>query len=111
MLAGFAEIRVPHAVWSQVLKHRPQALERPGIGFLRLSALAVPSPALDALAQVFSLHDGEPISRAGQAALPCAAMISVGNLSKEQAARLGITMKHQANGDAGEMIWLEFKQE
>ena len=38
-------------------------------------------------------------------------MISVGHLSKEQAAELGITMKHRTNGDAGVMVWLEFKKE
>ena len=42
---------------------------------------------------------------------PCFAMISVGHLSKEQAAELGITMKHRTNGDAGVMVWLEFKKE
>ena len=45
------------------------------------------------------------------ATLPCFAMISVGQLSKEQAAELGITMKHRTNGDAGVMVWLEFKKE
>jgi hypothetical protein len=41
----------------------------------------------------------------------CDAMISVGELSKEEAGKLGITMKHRKNGDAGEMVWLEFKKE
>jgi len=45
------------------------------------------------------------------ASIPCFAMISVGHLSKVQAAELGITMKHRANGDAGVMVWLEFKRE
>jgi len=45
------------------------------------------------------------------ATLPCFAMISVGNLSKEEAAKLGITMQHRQNGDAGVMVWLEFKKE
>lgn len=43
--------------------------------------------------------------------LPCFAMISVGHLSKTQAADLGITMKHRPNGDAGVMVWLEFKKQ
>ncbi len=38
-------------------------------------------------------------------------MISVGDLSKSQAEELGITMKHRQNGDAGVMVWLEFKKE
>jgi hypothetical protein len=41
----------------------------------------------------------------------CLAMISVGDLSKEQAKELGISMKHRENGDAGVMVWLEFKKE
>ncbi len=45
------------------------------------------------------------------ATFPCFAMISVGYLSKEQAAELGITMKQRTNGDAGVMVWLEFKKE
>jgi hypothetical protein len=45
------------------------------------------------------------------ASLPCLAMISVGSLSKAQAAELGITMKHRPNGDAGVMVWLEFKKQ
>ena len=45
------------------------------------------------------------------ATIPCFAMISVGYLSKEQAKELGITMKHRTNGDAGVMVWLEFKKE
>jgi hypothetical protein len=43
--------------------------------------------------------------------MPCLAMISVGYLNKEQAKELGITMKHRPNGDAGVMVWLEFKKE
>lgn len=42
---------------------------------------------------------------------PCSAMISVGILSKEEAAKLGITMQHRPNGDAGVKVWLEFKKE
>lgn len=45
------------------------------------------------------------------ATIPCFAMISVGHLSKVQAAELGITMEHRANGDAGVKVWLEFKKE
>jgi len=38
------------------------------------------------------------------------AMIDVGRLSKEQAKELGITMKQRPNGDAGTMVWVEFKK-
>jgi hypothetical protein len=41
---------------------------------------------------------------------PCSAMISVGHLSREEAAALGMTMQQRPNGDAGTMVWLEFKK-
>lgn len=41
----------------------------------------------------------------------CFGMISVGELTKQQAADFGITMKHRPNGDAGVMVWLEFKKQ
>jgi hypothetical protein len=44
-------------------------------------------------------------------ALPCLAMIDVGYLSKEEAAKLGISMKQRPDGDAGVKVWLEFKKE
>ena len=44
------------------------------------------------------------------AAVPCFAMISVGHLSKKEAEDLGIMMKQRPNGDAGVMVWLEFKK-
>lgn len=43
--------------------------------------------------------------------VPCFAMLSVGNLSKDDAAELGLRLKHRPNGDAGVMVWLEFKKE
>jgi hypothetical protein len=45
------------------------------------------------------------------AAPPSPAMISVGNLSPEQARELGIEMKSRGNGDAGVKVWIEFKKE
>ena len=44
------------------------------------------------------------------AAARALAMISVGYLSPKEAAELGITMKHRPNGDAGELVWIEFKK-
>jgi hypothetical protein len=43
--------------------------------------------------------------------LPCSAMISVGFLTPKEAKELGVVLKHRPNGDAGEMVWLEFKKE
>ena len=44
------------------------------------------------------------------ATLPSSAMIDVGDLSKEEAKKLGITMKSRPNGDAGILVWVEFKK-
>jgi hypothetical protein len=45
-------------------------------------------------------------------ASPSFGMISVGELTKEQAKdRYGITMHARKNGDAGIKVWLEFKRE
>jgi hypothetical protein len=43
-------------------------------------------------------------------ASPCFGMIGVGDMSKEEAAKLGIVMKSRPNGDAGTMVWVEFKK-
>src|SRR5687767_9185201 len=45
------------------------------------------------------------------AATPCVAMISVGHLTKDAAKeKYGITMHARQNGDAGVLVWLEFKK-
>ena len=44
-------------------------------------------------------------------AISSSAMISVGDLSKDQAKAMGIVMKSRKNGDAGVQVWLEFKRE
>ncbi len=41
----------------------------------------------------------------------CFGMISLGTLDKEKAAKMEIVMKSRSNGDAGVMVWLEFKFE
>lgn len=43
--------------------------------------------------------------------LPGLGMISVGVLSREAAAELGLRMKQRPDGDAGVMVWLEFKKQ
>ncbi|WP_035613486.1 hypothetical protein [Haloferula sp. BvORR071] len=43
-------------------------------------------------------------------ASPCFGMIGVGPMSKEEAGKLGIVMKSRPNGDAGTLVWVEFKK-
>ena len=39
------------------------------------------------------------------------ALTEIANVSKETADEMGIAMKTRKNGDAGNMVWLEFKKE
>lgn len=59
LLADFSEVLVPDAVWREVLRHRPQALDHPALTLRRASPQAAEPAALVALAQVLSLHTGE----------------------------------------------------
>lgn len=59
LLADFAEVLVPGAVWREVEGHRPGALSHPGVTLRHMTPRMAVSPELEALAQVFSLHTGE----------------------------------------------------
>ena len=59
LLADFSEVLVPGAVWVEVLKHRPGALAHAAVTLRRVRPTAPEPPALEALAQVLSLHTGE----------------------------------------------------
>jgi predicted nucleic acid-binding protein len=59
LLADFAEVLVPDAVWREVERHRPRALVHPGVTLQRITPTMAVTPELEALAQVFSLHTGE----------------------------------------------------
>ena len=59
LLADFSEVLVPEAVWVEVLKHRPSALAHSAVSLRRVRPTAPEPPALEALAEVLSLHTGE----------------------------------------------------
>jgi len=59
LLADFAEVLVPDAVWREVERHRSGALIHPEVPLRRMTPRMAVSPELEALAQVFSLHTGE----------------------------------------------------
>lgn len=59
LLADFAQVMVPDAVWREVERHRPKALSHPGVTLQRITPIMPVSPELGVLAQVFSLHTGE----------------------------------------------------
>jgi hypothetical protein len=47
----------------------------------------------------------------GVASSPCFAMITVGDVSPDQAKALGVAFRAHTNGEAGIRVWLEFKTE
>ena len=59
LLADFSKVLVPEAVWGEVLKHRPSALAHAAVTLRRVRPIAPEPAALEALAQVLSLHTGE----------------------------------------------------
>lgn len=58
LLTDFDEIVVPEAVWLEVQRHRPQAMESIPALFVRQSALTA-SPLVKALTPIYTLHAGE----------------------------------------------------
>lgn len=59
LLSDFSEVLVPEAVWREVRQHRPNALTHPSVELRCVSPTVPEPPALEALAQVLSLHTGE----------------------------------------------------
>lgn len=58
ILADYAELLVPDAVWQEVLHHRPQALQHPKVNFKRQNANVI-SLQVEALTPLYTLHRGE----------------------------------------------------
>ena len=58
LLADFKQVWVPDAIWCEVERHRPQALQRLPSVLIRKE---VPNhtPVIDALASIYTLHMGE----------------------------------------------------
>jgi hypothetical protein len=59
LLADFAQVLVPDAVWVEVVRHRPSALQRPDVPLTRTSLDEAISAELQELARLFALHTGE----------------------------------------------------
>ncbi len=59
LLADFAEVLAPDAVWTEVALHRPEALQREGVRLRRVTMENEPDPAFLVLAQALSLGAGE----------------------------------------------------
>lgn len=101
LLADFSEVLVPDAVWREVEKHRPHALEVGGAGLRRVAPpRGILAPRLRSLVETMSLHRGE------QEALAVAAEHeAVLLLTDDAAARLAAgTMKLEVHGTIGILI-------
>ncbi|MSQ73825.1 MAG: DNA-binding protein [Betaproteobacteria bacterium] len=59
LLNDFGEIRVPDAVWTEVSRHRPRALETASVDLIRVRAIQHPSTEPEILGKVLNLHHGE----------------------------------------------------
>ncbi|MFM8332700.1 MAG: DNA-binding protein [Candidatus Methylumidiphilus sp.] len=58
LLADFGRVIVPEAVWQEVLRHRPLALDSAGALFVR-KGVRQSSPLVNALTPLYTLHSGE----------------------------------------------------
>jgi predicted nucleic acid-binding protein len=59
LLSDFAEVLVPQAVWQEVARHRPEALQHPGVTLRIVIPSREPSAELDTVVRLFALHPGE----------------------------------------------------
>ena len=57
-LLDYPEVLVPEAVWREVARHRPQALQSPSVS-LKLERVDSLPPRLEAISPLFGLHHGE----------------------------------------------------
>ena len=60
LLGDFPEVLVPEAVWREVLKHRPSALDKKTLVLVRVPPSGEPTaPLLRGLFETMSLHRGD----------------------------------------------------
>lgn len=59
LLSDFADVLVPDAVWNEVVRHRPHALESGGEHLRRVAVTGEAPPALKALSRSLVLGPGE----------------------------------------------------
>lgn len=90
LLADFSEVLVPEAVWREVRLHRPSALINPAVALQRVSPTAEELPALEALAQVMTLHTGEREALRVALEYPAGLLLSDDTAARLAAGNLGI---------------------
>lgn len=90
LLADFSEVLVPEAIWREVQQHRPSALNHPAVALKRVSPTAEEPPALEALAQVLTLHTGEREALCVALEYPTGLLLSDDTAARLAARNLGI---------------------
>ena len=58
VLSDYAAVFVPNAVWLEVQRHRPEALQRINVNLVR-QLPPMPSARINAMAAMYTLHHGE----------------------------------------------------
>ena len=58
VLSDYAAVFVPNAVWLEVQRHRPEALQRINVNLVR-QLPPIPSARINAMAAMYTLHHGE----------------------------------------------------
>lgn len=99
LLNDFDHVMVPEAVWVEVLRHRPSALENAIVRLERTVAPACDS-ALEAHCQLYTLHAGER-----EAITVCRALSNSTLLTDDTAARLAAqSLRIPAHGTLGILL-------
>ena len=93
LLADFSEVRVPEAVWAEVLRHRPRALAHVAVNLRRVRPLAPIPPALESLAAVLCLHSGEWEALRVALEYPSATLLTDDTAARLAAGNLGIVSR------------------
>lgn len=91
LLSEAAPVIVPHAVWIEILKHRPLLFSTKSIHFKRVAPSEPVPLVLETLSQVLTLHEGE--KEALQIALehPGAILLTDDTAARLAAENLGVT--------------------
>jgi predicted nucleic acid-binding protein len=98
LLADFAAVLVPGAVWDEVARHRPQALSSAHLPLERCAPAR--SARVEAVSALYTLHAGEIEALCQCTALPGALLLTDDTAARLAARTLGVT----AHGTVGVLL-------
>lgn len=91
LLGDFNEVLVPDAVWHEVMKHRPSALDRSELNLIRVApSHARVNPVLRGLTETMNLHRGEQEALSLAVKHPEALMLTDDTAARLAAGSMGI---------------------